>query len=389
MVLGYLLARSGADVVVLEKHSDFLRDFRGDTVHPSTLQVLQECGLLETFDRIPQQKVQHLTVRIGSDVQSVIDFQGLKPFNYLAFVPQWDFLDMLADECGQYHNFTLLMEHEVTDLIVDNNRVKGVKAAHPTGVLSVYANLVVGCDGRDSVVRRCTGLKVIDLGAPMDALWFKLPRTPDDLDDTFAILGAGNMMVLLNRNEYWQVAYVVPKGSDSSLRERSIAEFRDSIVSLAPFLEKDAGSLESWDEVKTLVVKVNRLKQWCKEGVLLIGDAAHAMSPIGGVGINLAVQDAVAAANIIAGAMKQGAPIDVKLLRQVQGRREMPTKLIQWMQTTLQKRVVSNTLEKVNRPPEIPAVLRWLLHFRWIRNIPARIIGYGFRREHANVKNFL
>lgn len=386
IMLGYLLARAGVPVVVLEKHADFFRDFRGDTVHPSTLQVLSEIGLLERFNTLPQRKVDHLGVQLGDRLQQVFDFRGLKPFDYLSIVPQWDFLDMLADEGRKLPQFDLRMRHEALGLIQNNGSVVGVRVRSPEGESEVHADLVVACDGRHSTIRAAAGLQATDFGAPMDVLWFHLPRTEEDPEDTFAIVGNGHMMVLINRTDYWQAAYVVPKGSDVQLRARPLEELRASVEKLAPFLADSTDILSSWDQVKTLQVKVDRLEEWYQPGLLLIGDAAHAMSPIGGVGINLAIQDAVASANALAPALLSNKPVEESLLKQVQDRRLLPTKITQWMQLQIQKRVITKALTKLETPPEMPIYLRWMLRYRTIRHIPARLIGYGVRREHVRIK---
>lgn len=388
MMLGFLLARSGVPVVILEKHADFLRDFRGDTVHPSTLQIIKEIGLLEKFNRLPQRKVDHLSVCIGGQWQEVIDFRGLMPFDYLSLVPQWDFLDLLAEEGRRYPGFALHMRHEATGLIEKDHRVAGVRVQSPEGEKQVYADLVVACDGRHSILREAAAMTKRDSGAPMDVLWFRLPRQNTDPEDTFAIVESGHMMVLLNRTDYWQAAYVVPKGSDEIIRAKPIGTLRDSITRLAPFLAVSAGELTSWDDVKTLVVRVDCLENWYRAGLLLIGDAAHAMSPIGGVGINLAIQDAVAAANILAVALRTKTPIDEPLLREVQRRRMLPTRIIQALQVQAQKRLITKALEESGDTPRVPAILRWLLRFRAVRNIPARLVGYGIRREHVRTDQF-
>ncbi len=389
MMLGFLLARAGVSVVVLEKHADFLRDFRGDTVHPSTLQILKEIGLLGKFDRLPQRKVNHLSVRIGGRLQPVIDFRGLKPFDYLSLVPQWDFLDLLADEGQRYPHFDLRMRHETLGLIEKEGRVAGVRVRSPEGEVSVLADLVVACDGRHSTLREAADMTRQDYGAPMDVLWFRVPRKHSDPEDTFAIVNSGHMMVLLNRTDYWQAAYVVPKGSDERLRAQPIETLRDSVVKLAPFLGVSIQKLASWDEVKTLVVRVDRLERWYRPGLLLIGDAAHAMSPIGGVGINLAIQDAVAAANALGPALRGTKFIDEALLREIQQRRLLPTRIIQALQVQAQKRLITKALEQSGDAPRVPGILRWLLGFRAVRNIPARLIGYGIRREHVRTNEYL
>jgi len=387
MVLGYLLARAGVPVVVVEKHADFLRDFRGDTVHPSTLQVLDDIGLLAAFDKLPQQKVDHLGMRFGDRMQPVIDFHGLKPFAYLALVPQWDFLDFIASEGRRrYPHFDLRMRHEATSLIEENGRVCGVRADTPDGTLDIRADLVVACDGRRSTLRSEVGLVATDYGAPMDVMWFRVPREASDPEDAFATFSAGHMMVLLNRGDYWQAAYVVPKGGDQKLRAGPLEAWRAIVEKIASFLHGRLQVLTSWDDVKTLEVRVDRLARWTHPGLLLIGDAAHAMSPIGGVGINLAIQDAVAASNLLAPALRADGPIDEPLLRRVQSRRELPTRLIQALQLQVQQRLISRALENTGTPIEVPALLRWLLQFRVVRNLPARLVGYGFRSERVRTK---
>ncbi|MGH8306732.1 MAG: FAD-dependent oxidoreductase [Gammaproteobacteria bacterium] len=385
MMLGLLLARAGVAVTVLEKHADFLRDFRGDTVHPSTLQILDEIGLLPRFERLPQHKVRHLSGIIGGREQPVIDFRGLKPFDYLALVPQWNFLDMLADEARQYPHFDLRMRHEATGLIEEGGRTFGVRVEAMGQRYELHADLVVACDGRRSTLREAAGLHAREYGAPMDVLWFRVPRSESDPDDTFAIMDRGHMMVLLNRNDYWQAAYLVPKGGDTLLRSKPIDVLRDSVAQIAPFLADRKSALVSWEKVSTLQVQVDRLGCWHRPGLLLIGDAAHAMSPIGGVGINLAIQDAVAAANVLAKPLLEGGPIDETILDRVQRRREWPTRVVQAVQIAMQKRVISRVLEQSGRPTRIPVWLRALLHFRVVRHIPARMFGYGIRREHVNL----
>jgi 2-polyprenyl-6-methoxyphenol hydroxylase-like FAD-dependent oxidoreductase len=385
MMLAVLLARAGVPVTVLEKHADFLRDFRGDTVHPSTLQILDEIGLLAKFERLPQHKVQHLSGIVGGREQPIIDFRGLKPFDYLALVPQWDFLELLASEGRHYPNFDLRMCHAATGLIGESGRTLGVRAEAGGRTYELRADLVVACDGRHSTLREAAGMQACEFGAPMDALWFRMPRSDSDPQDTFGIVDRGHMMVLLNRDDYWQTAYLVPKGGDRLLRDQPIEVLRDSVAKLAPFLADRKSALQSWDKISTLQVQVDRLGCWHRPGLLLIGDAAHAMSPIGGVGINLAIQDAVAAANVLAAPLLGGASIDEMLLAQVQGRREWPTRVVQAVQLAIQKRVVSNVLAQGGRSPRVPLWLRGLLHFRAIRQIPARLFGYGIRREHVKL----
>ena len=381
MMLGLLLARAGVAVTVLEKHRDFLRDFRGDTVHPSTLMVLQQIGLLAAFNRLPKREVEHLSGIVSGREQLAIDFRGLEPFGHLALVPQWDLLDMLADEARRYPNFDLRLSHEATSLIEQAGRIVGVRVRSADTEVAIHADLVVACDGRRSTLRAAAGLAAREFGAPMDVLWFRLPRKPSDQQDTFGIIEPGHMMVLLNRDDYWQVAYLVPKGGDAGLRAHPIEVLRESVAQLADFLGDRVDSLAGWGEVKTLEVHVDRLDRWHLPGLLLIGDAAHAMSPVGGVGINLAIQDAVAAANELAPLLLGTAPIPEAALAAVQRRRLAPTRLIQWLQLKVQERVISRAMAQSGDPIRVPALLRWLLTFRRVRNIPAWVLGYGWRRE--------
>ncbi|HET7371584.1 MAG TPA: FAD-dependent oxidoreductase [Gammaproteobacteria bacterium] len=383
IMLGLLLARAGVPVTVLEKHADFLRDFRGDTVHPSTLAILDEIGLRDRFDKLPQHRVHTLSAIVGGHTQRAIDFRGLRPYDYIALVPQWDFLNMLADEGRKLSTFDLRMRHQAAGLIKENGRIAGVRATSPDGPYELRADLVVACDGRRSTLRAAAGLKADEYGAPMDVLWFRMPRSESDPQDTFGIVDRGRMMVMLNRGDYWQVAFVVPKGSDAGLRAQSVDALRETVVQLAPYLADRKTTIESWDKVSTLSVQVGRLKRWHEPGLLLIGDAAHAMSPIGGVGINLAIQDAVAAANALARPLLSGRPIDEALLASIQQRREWPVKVIQRVQLAIQKRLISNVLKVSAEPLRVPALLRFLLGFRTVRRQPARLFGYGLRRERV------
>ena len=384
MMLGLLLARAGVPVTVLEKHGDFLRDFRGDTVHPSTLAILDELGLRESFDQLPQRRVDHLSAIIAGHAQHVIDFRGLKPYGYLALVPQWDFLDMLAAAAREFATFDLRMRHAATGLIEESGRTVGVEVTGPNGPYELRADLVIACDGRHSTLREAAGMRAHEYGAPMDVLWFRMPRKESDPQDTFGIVDRGHMMVLLNRDDYWQAAFLVPKGDAATLRAQPIDVLRNAVAQLAPFLADRKAAVESWDKVSTLSVQVDRLERWYAPGLLLIGDAAHAMSPIGGVGINLAIQDAVATANALSQPLLAGGAIDESVLAQVQRRREWPVRVVQHVQIAMQKRLISRALEQTDKPLHVPALLRFLLRFRAVRHIPARLFGYGIRREHVH-----
>lgn len=384
MMLGLLLARAGVDVVVLEKHSDFLRDFRGDTIHPSTLELMYELGLLEEFLQRPHQRVHRLAGQVGNDSVPLADFSHLPTkCKFIVFMPQWDFLDFLADEAKTYPTFRLLMDAEVTGLIENGNRIEGVTANTPDGPLTVKAHLTVGADGRHSSVRERAGLKVEVLGAPIDVLWFRLTRKPDDPSQVIGRFAAGKIMVMLNRDEYWQCGFVIPKGSFESLKQGGLASFHQDLVSIAPFLHDRVGDLRDWHEVKLLTVAVDRLTTWYREGLLCIGDAAHAMSPVGGVGINLAIQDAVATANILAAKLSQRS-VSTHDLRQVQERRLLPTRMTQMMQVFIQKRVLSSALgSTITSAPWFLKLFRW---FPFLQRIPGYLIGIGFRPEHARMR---
>jgi 2-polyprenyl-6-methoxyphenol hydroxylase-like FAD-dependent oxidoreductase len=378
MMLGLLLARAGVPAVVLEKHRDFLRDFRGDTIHPSTLELMHELGILEEFLQRPHQEVRTLGGQIGDDFVQVADFGHLPTHcRFIVLMPQWDFLDFIAEQARQYSAFQLRMEADVTDLIVESGRVAGVRTTVPDGELEVRADLVIGADGRHSTVRAKAGLEILDLGAPMDVLWMRLSRHPEDPGQTLGRFDTGRIFVMLNRNDYWQCAYVIPKGGYDEIRTRGLATFRDEIVRLAPYLRDRTAELADWSDVKLLSVSVDRLRQWYRPGLLCIGDAAHAMSPVGGVGINLAIQDAVAAANILAPRLQLG-PVSEQDLRAVQQRREFPTRATQAMQVAVQKRVLEST-RKLSAP--LPVRLLRLMPF--LTRLPARLIGIGVRPEHV------
>jgi len=382
MMLGFLLARAGVDVVVLEKHADFLRDFRGDTIHPSTLDLMYELGLLAEFLKRPHQEVTELAAQVGSERVMVADFRHLPTHcRFLALMPQWDFLDFLKQQAARYATCRLIMEAEVTDLIIESGTVRGVRAKTPTGSLEVRAALTVGADGRKSVVRERAGLKVSDLGAPMDVMWMRISRKASDPGQTFGHVDLGRILILLNRDTYWQAAFVIAKGQADRIRERGIEAFRKDISQFEPFLSDRVEELSDWKDVSVLTVKVDRLEEWFREGLLCIGDAAHAMSPIGGVGINLAIQDAVAAANILAEKLRSNS-VSQSDLHAVQRRRNFPTRATQRLQLTIQNNFIRKVLDNP-KPIALPWQLKLWRHLPILRRIPARIVGVGFRPEHV------
>ena len=382
MMLGFLLARAGVDVIVLEKHADFLRDFRGDTIHPSTLEVIYELGLLEEFLKRPHQEIREFAGQIGDELIPLADLTHLPTHcKFLGFMPQWDFLDFLADEARSYPAFKLMMNAEVTDLLEAGNKIVGVKVSTPEGDLEIRAELTVGCDGRKSIVREQAGLLVESLGAPIDVLWFRLSRKPGDPGQVLGRFVTAKIMVMLNREDYWQCAFVIPKGAAEEIKRRGLEAFRADIVAIAPFLKDRVAELQDWDQVKLLTVLVDRLRKWYRPGLLCIGDAAHAMSPVGGVGINLAIQDAVATANILAGPLSVGY-VSVNHLQKVQWRREFPTKVTQWGQVQVQERILKPVLGSRGQV-RVPWFLRLFKMFPLLRRIPARLIGIGVRPEHV------
>jgi 2-polyprenyl-6-methoxyphenol hydroxylase-like FAD-dependent oxidoreductase len=382
MMLGLLLARAGVDVVVLEKHADFLRDFRGDTIHPSTLEFMYELGILDDFLKRPHQEVRELTGQIGDQRIVLADFAHLPTHcHFIALMPQWDFLDFLADRACRYPSFHLYMRAEVDGLLTDGDRISGLQAKTPDGFIEIKAGLVVGADGRRSTVRELAGLEVEDFGAPMDVLWFRLAKRPADGLQTLGRMQAGVVFVTLDRGDYWQCAYVISKGGFDRLRAEGLEAFRAKLAALNPAFADRVGEITSWDDVKLLTVTVDRLKRWCRPGLICIGDAAHAMSPVGGVGINLAVQDAVAAANILWQPLRQRS-VSVVDLAKVQQRREWPTKIMQRVQLFVQKRIISNVLAMTERPRP-PFVVTLFNRFPFLRRFPARLIGMGFRPEHV------
>jgi 2-polyprenyl-6-methoxyphenol hydroxylase-like FAD-dependent oxidoreductase len=381
MMLGFLLARAGVDVVVLEKHADFFRDFRGDTIHPSTLEVMYELGLLEELLRLPHQEMSEIEAHFGDRVVHLADLKHLPTrCKFIAFMPQWDFLNFLSRHAQKFFQFRLRMETEVTDLLLENGRVTGVTARTPEGTLELRAELVVAADGRSSTLRERAGLELVDLGAPIDVLWFRVSKRAGDPPQAFGFAGAGQFMVLINRGDYWQCAYVIRKGSLAESQQRGLPAFREEVGRCAPFLADRTGEITQWDEVKLLSVKVNHLRTWYREGLLCIGDAAHAMSPVGGVGINFAIQDAVATANLLAPKLLVGT-LGVADLKAVQDRREWPAKSMQRVQVFLHKHLLARIFDSSGTIPP-PLLLRMTERFPLLRRIPARMVGVGFRPEH-------
>lgn len=386
MMLGFLLARAGVEVVVLEKHGDFLRDFRGDTVHPSTLTVMHELGLLDDFLKLPHHRITQFAGYFGDTRVQIADLTHLPvPAPFVAMMPQWDFLDFLANRGRQYPGFTLRMKAEAQGLIEERGKVVGVRATIDGKAEDIRADLVVGADGRHSTVRDAIGFKVETLGAPMDVLWFRLSHKPGDAGEVMGRFDAGSILVMLDRGDYWQCAYVIPKGSAEKVRAEGIEKVRATIGRLVPAFGDRLGELATMDDLKLLTVGVDRLEKWWRPGVLCIGDAAHTMSPIGGVGINLAIQDAVAAANILATPLREGRLTDANLAA-VESRRLFPARATQAAQVFLQNRIVAPSLAAGGGKIEVPLVVRLMQWFPILRRLPARLVGMGVRPEHVRTR---
>ena len=384
MMLGFLLARASVEVVVMEKHADFFRDFRGDTIHPSTLELIHQLGLLEEFLKLPHQETRELRGTINGHTVPIADFSKLPTHcKFLAFMPQWDFLNFIAGHARKFAGFQLLMQHEVTDLLMAGGRVAGVRAKTPQGEVEVRADLVIGADGRHATTRLRAHFEVQEFGVPIDVLWMRISKHEPDPAQSLGFFDRGKLLVLLDRGDYWQCGVIIPKGALDEMKARGLSAFQQEyIAAMAPFLRERVTELDDWSKIRLLTVQINRLRNWCREGLLCIGDAAHAMSPAGGVGINLAIQDAVATANLLAKKLRQGA-VSLDDLRAVQKRREWPTRLIQRMQVFVHRRITTGRTALKDAKAKLPFVVWLLKAFPALRQIPAWFIGIGPRPERV------
>ncbi len=383
MMLGYLLGRAGIDVVVLEKHADFFRDFRGDTVHPSTLQVMDELGLIDGFLKLPHQQLQKLDGMFGGTPVRIADLSRVNTkYPFIAFMPQWDFLNFLREAGKRFPSLKVMMNAEATDLIHRGEAIAGARVMTSEGAIDIVADLTIACDGRHSIVRERAGLAIDEIGAPMDVLWFRAGRRPDETENLFARVEHGKMMVTFDRGDYWQCAYVIAKGQFDAVKARGLPALLDDVGQMAPILKSGLADVKGWDDVKLLTVAINRLKRWTRPGLLCIGDAAHAMSPVGGVGVNLAVQDAVATANLLAAKLRSGCPAEQEL-DAVRRRREFPVRMTQRMQVIAQNNIVSAALTSGDAPLKVPLAVRVISAVPWLQGITARLVGLGVRPEHV------
>jgi 2-polyprenyl-6-methoxyphenol hydroxylase-like FAD-dependent oxidoreductase len=382
IMLGYLLARKGVRVMVLEKHADFFRDFRGDTVHPSTLEVMYELGLLEDFLKLPHQELTSAGALIGGYRVEAANFKHLsRHCKFVALMPQWDFLNFLSERARRFPGFDLRKQHEVVGLIQDAGKIAGVEAATPQGVVEIRADLLVGCDGRHSTTREAAGLEVQEFGVPIDVLWFRIARRAGDPEQVLGNVNYGKALILINRGDYFQAGLIIRKGSFEDIKQDGLDAFQNLIRRIAPYLGDRVDELKNWDQIKLLTVQINRLRKWYRPGLLCIGDAAHAMSPAGGVGINLAIQDAVAAANLLAEPLREG-QVTEALLARVQQRREFPTRVTQMLQVNAHKafvRVFQNS-----GPLQVPWQLKVVAHVPGLQRVMGHVVGVGVRPEHVD-----
>jgi 2-polyprenyl-6-methoxyphenol hydroxylase-like FAD-dependent oxidoreductase len=384
MMLGYLLGRAGIETLVLEKHADFFRDFRGDTVHPSTLQVMDELGLIDGFLKLPHQQLQKMEGKFGTATIRIADLSRLKVrYPFIAFMPQWDFLNFLRESGRRFTSLKVMMNTDATDLIWSGEKVVGVSADTPEGPVEIRSELTVGCDGRHSIVRQSANLEVEEIGAPMDVLWFRAGKGGSESESLFARVEPGKMLVTFDRGDYWQCAYVIAKGQYEAVKARGLGAFRNDVIALAPILTPGISDVKTWDDVKLLTVAINRLKRWTRPGLLCIGDAAHAMSPVGGVGVNLAVQDAVATANLLAAKLAGGCPSEPEL-DAVRLRRAFPVRVTQAMQVVVQNHLISVALKGGDQPFRVPLLARFVNAIPWLQGITARFVALGVRPEHVH-----
>lgn len=386
MMLGYLLGRAGIEVLVLEKHADFFRDFRGDTVHPSTLEVMDELGLIDGFLKLPHQRLQKMDGLFDGTPVRIADLSRLRTkYPFIAFMPQWDFLNFLREAGRRFASLEVMMRAEAVDLIRRGETIAGVQAKTPDGIVDIEADLTIACDGRHSTVRERAGLGVEEIGAPMDVLWFRAGRKSDETENVFARVEPGKMMIMFDRGDYWQCAYVIAKGQYEAVKARGLQALLDDVVRMAPILKAGIADVKSFDDVKLLTVAINRMARWTRPGLLCIGDAAHAMSPVGGVGVNLAVQDAVATANLLADKLQHGCPSENDL-DAVRRRREFPVRMTQRMQVIVQNKIISGALHGNDRPLQVPLIVRLITALPWLQGIPARLLALGVRPEHVHSK---
>ena len=389
MMLGYLLGRAGIETVVLEKHADFFRDFRGDTVHPSTLQVMDELGLIDGFLKVPHQRLQKLEGRFGDENVRVADLSRLNvKYPFIAMMPQWDFLNFLRESGGRFPSFKVMMNTNATDLVWSGDTVVGVNADTPEGPVEIRAGLTIACDGRHSVMRERARLDVEEIGAPMDVLWFRAGRRPNETENLFARVQTGKMLVTFDRGDYWQCAYLIAKGQYDAVKARGLDAFRNDVTGMAAVLSAGMSDVKTWDDVKLLTVAINRLKRWTRPGLLCIGDAAHAMSPVGGVGVNIAIQDAVATANLLAAKLvtlkgSQGCPSEQEL-DAVQKRRTFPVRMTQAMQVAVQNNLISRVIKPGDKPLQVPIFLRLISSVPWLQTLAGRLVAVGVRPEHVH-----